>query len=116
MIRGEENTTVRLKIQPADDPTTFRELKIVRAKVEIKDTLAKAELIELNKPGAAPLRIGWIELESFYADMENMNAREPSAPPPTSSPSCPVCRKRRSTDWCSICAAMAAAPSRKPSV
>ncbi len=75
MIRGEENTTVRLRIQPADDPTTFRELKIVRAKVEIKDTLAKAELIELNRPEAPPVRIGWIELESFYADMENMNRK-----------------------------------------
>ncbi|MES2466004.1 MAG: carboxy terminal-processing peptidase [Verrucomicrobiota bacterium] len=75
LIRGEENTTVRLKIQPADDPTTFRELKIIRAKVEIKDTLAKAELIELNKAGAPPVRIGWIELESFYADMENMNKK-----------------------------------------
>ena len=75
LIRGEENTTVRLKIQPADDPTTFRELKIIRAKVEIKDTLAKAELIEMNKPGVPPVRIGWIELESFYADMENMNQK-----------------------------------------
>lgn len=75
MIRGEENTTVRLRINPADDPTTFREIKIVRAKVEIKDTLAKAELIELNKPDAPPLRVGWIELESFYADMENMNRK-----------------------------------------
>lgn len=75
MIRGDENTTVRLKVQPADDPTTFRELKIVRAKVEIKDSLAKAELIELNAPGHSPVRIGWIELESFYADMENMNRK-----------------------------------------
>lgn len=75
MIRGEENTTVRLRVQPADDPTTFRELRIVRAKVEIKDTLAKAELIEMNKPDTAPLRIGWIQLDSFYADMENMNRK-----------------------------------------
>lgn len=75
MIRGEENTTVRLRVQPASDPTTFKEVKIIRQKVEIKDTLAKAELIELNKPGTAPLRIGWIQLDSFYADMENMNKK-----------------------------------------
>jgi len=75
MIRGEENTTVRLKIQPADDPSALRELKIIRAKVEIKDTLAKAELIEMNKADAPPVRIGWIELEAFYADMENMNRK-----------------------------------------
>jgi carboxyl-terminal processing protease len=75
MIRGEENTTVRLKIQPADDPSATRELKIIRAKVEIKDTLAKAELIELHKPETPPLKVGWIELEAFYADMENMNRK-----------------------------------------
>lgn len=75
MIRGEENTTVRLKIQPADDPSAIRELKIIRAKVEIKDTLAKAELIELHKPDVPPMRVGWIELEAFYADMENMNRK-----------------------------------------
>lgn len=75
MIRGGENTTVRLRIVPADDPTRFREIKIVRQKVEIKETLAKAELIEMNKPGTAPLRVGWIQLESFYADMDNMNKK-----------------------------------------
>lgn len=75
MIRGEENATVRLRIQPASDPTTFKEVKIVRQKVEIKDTLAKAELIEMNKPGSPPLRIGWIQFDEFYADMENMNKK-----------------------------------------
>lgn len=75
MIRGPEGTTVRLKVQPAADPTTTREILIQRAKVEIKDTLAKAELIEMTPPGTQPLRVGWIDLDEFYADMENMNKR-----------------------------------------
>ncbi|MES2705072.1 MAG: carboxy terminal-processing peptidase [Verrucomicrobiota bacterium] len=75
MIRGGENTTVRLRIIPADDPTTFREVKIIRQKVEIKDTLAKAELIEMNRPGTAPVRIGWIQFNEFYADMDTMNKK-----------------------------------------
>jgi carboxyl-terminal processing protease len=81
-IRGEANTVVRLKIQPADDPTITREISIVREKVQMKDTLAKGELIEYSdpsKPGAAVQRMGWITLDSFYADMENRGGNARSA-------------------------------------
>lgn len=81
-IRGEANTVVRLKIQPADDPTITREIKITREKVELKDTLAKGEVIEISNtqsgksaPGQAPEKLGWITLDSFYADMENKAGR-----------------------------------------
>jgi carboxyl-terminal processing protease len=73
-VRGDEGTLVRLKIQPADDPMVTREVTIQRAKVEMKDTLAKGELIEIAHPekdGSPSTRIGWINLDSFYADMEN---------------------------------------------
>lgn len=76
LIRGEEGKVVRLKVQPVEDPSIFREIRVVRAKVEIKDTLAKGELIELNKSGQTPLRIGWIHLDDFYGDMENYRARD----------------------------------------
>ena len=77
-VRGDEGTIVRLRIQPADDPMVTREVLIQRAKVEMKDTLAKGELIEITpgeKAGAAPVKIGWINLDSFYADMENRDGR-----------------------------------------
>ena len=77
-VRGDEGTVVRLRIQPKDDPMVTREVLIQRAKVEMKDTLAKGELIEVTpegKAGAAPVRIGWINLDSFYADMENRDGR-----------------------------------------
>jgi carboxyl-terminal processing protease len=77
-VRGDEGTLVRLKIQPADDPMVTREVTIQRAKVEMKDTLAKGELIEIAHPekeGAPTSRIGWINLDSFYADMENRDGR-----------------------------------------
>jgi carboxyl-terminal processing protease len=80
-IRGNEGTTVRLKVQPGDDPTVTREIAILRAKVEMKDTLAKGELIEIANPtdtAKAPLKVGWINLESFYADMERRDGRSAS--------------------------------------
>lgn len=81
-IRGEAGTIVRLKVQPADDPSIVREISITREKVEMKDTLAKGELIEINNTGntgAAPQKVGWINLESFYADMERRGGRSATA-------------------------------------
>ena len=45
-VRGDEGSTVRLKVVPADDPTLFKEVTLKRAKVELKESLAKADLIE----------------------------------------------------------------------
>ena len=81
-IRGEAGTVVRLKIQPADDPTITREIRITREKVQMKDTLAKGELIEIANPQSGkpeaekpPVKVGWITLDSFYADMEKRDGR-----------------------------------------
>ncbi len=68
-IRGEEGTTVRLRIIPASDPTIEREIEIVRSKVDLKDKVANANLVETYKDGQ-PLRLGWITLPAFYADMD----------------------------------------------
>ncbi len=69
-VRGEEGSTVRLKIVPAADPTITREIVLKRAKVELKESLAKADLIETRDANGQVLRIGWITIDSFYADME----------------------------------------------
>ncbi|MGK0190775.1 MAG: carboxyl-terminal processing protease [Verrucomicrobiales bacterium] len=68
MIRGEEGSIVRLNINPADaeDPSIKREIFIERDVVNLKDKLANAELIETEKDR----RIGWINLSTFYADMD----------------------------------------------
>ncbi len=73
MIRGKVGTEVILKVIPADAPddSVTREISIIREKVDLKENLANAELIEIKKPGGAgSTRIGWINLNSFYADME----------------------------------------------
>lgn len=71
MIRGEKNTTVRIKIVPADDPAGTRIIAIVRDEVPLKEKLANAELLVTPPDLGKPLKVGWINLSNFYADMEN---------------------------------------------
>lgn len=70
MIRGKEGSTVRLRINPADDPSSSKIVSIVRGEVELKEKLANAELLMTPAELGKPLKIGWINLSSFYADME----------------------------------------------
>lgn len=70
MIRGKEGSTVNLKIIPAKDPSTVKEISIVRGKVALKDKVANAELLESPEALGKKQRLGWINLSSFYADMD----------------------------------------------
>jgi carboxyl-terminal processing protease len=70
MIRGKEGTIVRLKVTPSADPASTKIISIVRGEVELKEKLANAELITTPAEVGKPLKLGWINLSSFYADME----------------------------------------------
>jgi carboxyl-terminal processing protease len=72
LIRGEKGSIVRLKVIPATAPAgaETKEIAIVRDKVDLKDSLASAELIETVDEAGNPLKIGWINLLSFYSDMD----------------------------------------------
>ncbi len=70
MIRGEKGTTVRIKIIPADDPSAKKVIAIVRDEVPLKEKLANAELLITPPDIGKPLKVGWINLSNFYADME----------------------------------------------
>lgn len=70
MIRGKDGSTVRLRVNPADDPSATKIVTIVRGAVELKEKLANAELLLTPAEMGKPLKIGWINLSSFYADME----------------------------------------------
>lgn len=70
MIRGKPDTTVRLKVIPATDPAATKEISIVRGEVELKEKLANAELILTPPELGKSIKLGWINLSSFYADME----------------------------------------------
>jgi carboxyl-terminal processing protease len=72
LIRGEKGSIVRLKVIPATAPAgaETKEIAIVRDKVDLKDSLASAELIETKDEAGKPLKLGWINLLSFYSDMD----------------------------------------------
>ncbi len=69
-IRGDKGTTVRMKVIPASDPGALNEIAIIRDEVPLKDKLANAELIQTPPELGKPMKLGWITLPSFYADME----------------------------------------------
>lgn len=71
MIRGTEGSVVRLRVNPAQDPASTKIITIVRGAVELKEKLANAELIQTPAELGKPLKVGWINLSSFYADMED---------------------------------------------
>ena len=74
MIRGKKGTTVRLQVisSHGSEPSQRSVISIVRDEIKLKEQAAKADLIERDNPaGGPPLKLGWITLPSFYADMEH---------------------------------------------
>ncbi|MGZ8999315.1 MAG: carboxy terminal-processing peptidase, partial [Allosphingosinicella sp.] len=71
-IRGKKGTKVRLLIIPADaaDPSKRKTIEIVRDEIKLKDQEARADIIIKKGKDGEPVKLGWITLPSFYADME----------------------------------------------
>jgi carboxyl-terminal processing protease len=77
LIRGAEGTTVRLRYEPALGGDT-REVSIVRAKIQLEDSAARGKVIEHGqRADGSPFRIGYINLPSFYMDMEGASRNTP---------------------------------------
>jgi carboxyl-terminal processing protease len=69
LVRGSEGTAVTLTMLPAAGATgPARTLRLVRARVQIQEQLAKAWMVERPREGDPGPRLGFIELDSFYAD------------------------------------------------
>ncbi len=79
MIRGKANTIVRLGVKKKGKGET-KIYNITRAKVELTDSEARGEIIDqpLNDGSGKSLKIGWIDLPSFYMDMEGARAGKPN--------------------------------------
>jgi carboxyl-terminal processing protease len=76
LIRGQEDTAVRLKAEPAGGaPGETTLINIVRAKVALKDEQASAEIIDLKSENGEATRLGIIILPSFYADFDEGKVR-----------------------------------------
>lgn len=71
LIRGKAGTVVRLGVKPGG-VGNVEEYKIVRARIELEESAARGEVIEHQPPGSSSkLKIGYINLPSFYLDMES---------------------------------------------
>lgn len=69
-IRGPKNTKVRLNIIPADapDPSARKVVTLTRDEIKLEDQEAKAKVVELPDAQGNNIRLGVIDLPSFYAD------------------------------------------------
>jgi carboxyl-terminal processing protease len=70
MIRGTAGTVVRLGVLPAagGELTT---IDITRAKITLDDSAARSQIVENGqKADGTPYKFGYIDLPSFYMDME----------------------------------------------
>jgi carboxyl-terminal processing protease len=75
LIRGEKGTTVRLRVVPTDalDPSTRVTIALTRDEIKLTDQEAKAKVISVpGVAGGRSLKVGVIDLPSFYADMKSV--------------------------------------------
>lgn len=78
LIRGGENTVVRLRVIPAETGgnATHKEIKISRAKVKLEEQAAKKGIMHLSD-GNKIYKVGVINIPTFYMDFEAYRNRDP---------------------------------------
>lgn len=72
MIRGKKGTHVRLLVIRSDatDPSRRKNVELVRDEIKLKDQEARADIIIRKDENGDPIKLGWLTLPSFYADMD----------------------------------------------
>jgi carboxyl-terminal processing protease len=72
MIRGKKGTHVRLLVIPVNstDPSQRQKIDLVRDEIKLKDQEARADIIIRKDENGNPIKLGWLTLPSFYADMD----------------------------------------------
>ena len=72
MIRGKKGTVSGCSSFPSDaaDPAKRKNVELVRDEIKLKDQEARADIIIKKDRNGDPVKLGWITLPSFYADME----------------------------------------------
>lgn len=70
MIRGTAGTVVRLGVLPSSGGE-LTNIEITRAKITLDDSGARSQVVEFGqKASGSPFKLGYIDLPSFYMDME----------------------------------------------
>ncbi len=71
-IRGKKGTVVRILVQPAEgDPSERSIITMERDEIKLTDNLAKAKLFEVPAENGETVKVGVIDLPSFYGAGEN---------------------------------------------
>src|ERR1700736_7073697 len=72
MIRGKKGTRVRLLVSPvnAPHPSQRKNVELVRDEIKLKDQEARADIIIKKDESGDKVKLGWLTLPSFYADMD----------------------------------------------
>lgn len=70
LIKGPKDTLVRLEIRPIKDPSSTKEVRIIRDKIKLTENLAKA-FVKETVINEEKVKIGIVELPSFYGSSGN---------------------------------------------
>jgi carboxyl-terminal processing protease len=81
LIRGPKGTRVRLTLIPAGaaDDSARKTITLVRDEVKLEDQEAKARIVDLPQKNSGTLRLGIIELPSFYRSSDGPTHPTPSS-------------------------------------
>jgi len=70
MIRGPKGTEVRLTVIRGEDSSDREVVTLIRDKINLREQWAKSKVFDLPGENGTPLRVGVIDLPSFYAPMD----------------------------------------------
>jgi len=79
MVRGPKGTEVRLTMASADNTSDRWEVTLIREEIKLDDQAAKAKVIDLPDATGNKVRVGVIDLPSFYVPMDVGNNRRNGA-------------------------------------
>ena len=86
LIRGPKGTEVHLTIIPAGaDASTRTVVTLVRDQIPLEDSAAKAKIIEMPDSHGGTLRLGVIDLPSFYATFDTSASKDRPEPKSTTT-------------------------------
>ncbi len=86
LIRGPKGTEVKLTIIPAGEDASARNtITLMRDEIKLEDQEAKAKLIELPSGQGQTVRVGVIDLPSFYATFDPSNSGSRHEPKSTTA-------------------------------
>ena len=86
LIRGPKGTEVRLTvIPPGADASDRKIVSLIRDEIPLEEQAAKAKIIELPNGQGQNLRLGVIDLPSFYATFDTSSSKDKPEPKSTTT-------------------------------